>query len=48
LITTSEAQLHEGWQALLSQIRTLVGMLEAFAIYTVGFIARPIGAAIFG
>ena len=26
----------------------LVGVLEAFAIYTVGFIARPIGAAIFG
>jgi MFS family permease len=26
----------------------LVGILEAFAIYTVGFIARPIGAAIFG
>ena len=26
----------------------LVGVLEAFAVYTVGFIARPIGAAIFG
>ena len=26
----------------------LVGVLEAFAIYTVGFVARPIGAAIFG
>jgi len=26
----------------------LTGTLEAFAIYTVGFIARPIGAAIFG
>src|ERR1700758_891300 len=26
----------------------LVGVLEAFAIYTVGFIARPIVAAIFG
>lgn len=26
----------------------LVGTLEAFAIYAVGFIARPIGAAIFG
>src|SRR5215471_3493812 len=26
----------------------LVGLLEAFAVYTVGFIARPIGAAIFG
>src|SRR6516164_3146240 len=26
----------------------LVGMLQAFAIYTVGFIARPIGAAFFG
>src|SRR3954470_3049405 len=26
----------------------LVGLLEAFSIYTVGFIARPIGAAIFG
>jgi MFS family permease len=26
----------------------LLGMLQAFAVYTVGFIARPIGAAIFG
>jgi hypothetical protein len=26
----------------------LVGVLEAFAVYTVGFIARPIGAAILG
>ncbi len=26
----------------------LVGVLQAFAIYTVGFIARPIGAVIFG
>src|SRR5580698_9381747 len=26
----------------------MVGVLEAFAIYTVGFIARPIGAMIFG
>ena len=26
----------------------LVGVLQAFAIYTVGFIARPIGAAFFG
>jgi MFS family permease len=26
----------------------LVGVLEAFAIYTVGFVARPIGAVIFG
>jgi len=26
----------------------LVGVLEAFAVYFVGFIARPIGAAIFG
>jgi MFS family permease len=26
----------------------LVGVLQAFAVYTVGFIARPIGAAIFG
>src|SRR5579864_5073539 len=26
----------------------LVGTLQAFAIYAVGFIARPIGAAIFG
>src|SRR5215475_3298147 len=25
-----------------------VGTLEAFAIYAVGFVARPIGAAIFG
>jgi MFS family permease len=25
-----------------------VGTLEAFAIYAVGFIARPVGAAIFG
>src|SRR6476469_5905028 len=26
----------------------LVGTLEAFAVYAVGFAARPIGAAIFG
>src|SRR5260370_11443117 len=26
----------------------LVGVLQAFAVYAVGFIARPIGAAIFG
>ena len=26
----------------------LVGTLEAFAVYSVGFVARPIGAAIFG
>jgi MFS family permease len=26
----------------------LVGVLEAFAVYAVGFVARPIGAAIFG
>ena len=26
----------------------LVGMLQAFAIYAVGFVARPVGAAIFG
>src|SRR6266436_3356470 len=26
----------------------LTGTLEAFAIYAVGFVARPIGAAIFG
>src|SRR5215831_4518944 len=26
----------------------LVGMLQAFAIYAVGFVARPLGAAIFG
>ena len=26
----------------------LVGVLQAFAIYAVGFVARPIGAAIFG
>jgi len=26
----------------------LIGVLQAFAVYTVGFIARPIGAAIFG
>jgi MFS family permease len=26
----------------------MVGVLQAFAVYTVGFIARPIGAAIFG
>jgi MFS family permease len=25
-----------------------VGTLEAFAIYAVGFVARPVGAAIFG
>ena len=26
----------------------LVGTLEAFAVYAVGFAARPVGAAIFG
>ena len=26
----------------------LVGTLEAFGVYAVGFVARPIGAAIFG
>ena len=26
----------------------LVGVLQAFAVYAVGFLARPIGAAIFG
>ena len=26
----------------------LVGTLEAFGIYAVGFVARPVGAAIFG
>src|SRR3979490_1286507 len=26
----------------------LVGTLEAFGIYAVGFVARPIGAAVFG
>ena len=26
----------------------LVGILQAFGIYAVGFIARPIGAALFG
>ena len=26
----------------------LVGTLQAFAIYAVGFVARPVGAAIFG
>src|SRR5207244_11013391 len=26
----------------------LVGTLQAFAIYAVGFVARPVGAALFG
>src|SRR5947207_7954706 len=26
----------------------LVGVLEAFAVYSVGFVARPIGAMVFG
>jgi len=30
------------------QAAPLVGNIEAFGVYTVGFIARPIGAAIFG
>src|SRR2546427_1279658 len=30
------------------QSEPLVGTLEAFAVYAVGFIARPVGAAIFG
>ena len=35
-------------QALLPQSDPLVGTLQAFAIYAVGFVARPVGAAIFG
>src|SRR5437764_4347120 len=30
------------------QADPLVGTLEAFAVYAVGFVARPVGAAIFG
>jgi MFS family permease len=30
------------------QSEPLVGLLQAFAVYAVGFVARPIGAAIFG
>jgi MFS family permease len=33
---------------LFPQSDPLVGVLQAFAVYTVGFIARPIGAMIFG
>ena len=33
---------------LFFPIPALVGVLQAFAVYAVGFIARPIGAAIFG
>src|SRR6202035_1224536 len=35
-------------QAVFSALGSLGGTLEAFAIYAVGFIARPVGAAIFG
>src|SRR5947208_7158873 len=30
------------------QANPLVGTLEAFGVYAVGFLARPVGAAIFG
>src|SRR5438270_9273634 len=30
------------------QSESLIGTLEAFGVYAVGFVARPIGAAIFG
>ncbi|MBA5828180.1 MFS transporter, partial [Escherichia coli] len=30
------------------QSHPLVGTLQAFLIYAVGFVARPVGAAIFG
>src|ERR1700730_2734946 len=33
---------------LFPQSDPLVGVLQAFAIYAVGFVARPVGAAIFG
>src|ERR1700730_3137742 len=33
---------------LFPQSDRLVGALQAFAIYAVGFVARPVGAAIFG
>ena len=35
-------------QIVLPAFNPWVGTLEAFAIYAVGFIARPVGAAIFG
>jgi hypothetical protein len=33
-------------QAAFLRLHVPVGVLEAFAVYTVGFVARPIGAAI--
>ncbi|MGO4835252.1 MFS transporter, partial [Rhizobiaceae sp. 2RAB30] len=35
-------------QLFFPRSEPLVGTLEAFAVYAVGFVARPIGAAIFG
>ena len=35
-------------QALLPQSDPLAGTLQAYAVFFVGFIARPVGAAIFG
>jgi len=33
---------------VLPVIRSLVGTLQAFGIYAVGFFSRPVGAALFG
>ena len=35
-------------QIVLSRLRPAVGTLQAFGVFFIGFVARPIGAAIFG
>ena len=48
-ISLSTARYRAGLcQSVLPASDPLTGILEAFAIYAVGFVARPVGAAIFG
>ncbi len=50
-MTSSSTALSPAWylrSCIFPHSDPLVGTLEAFAIYAVGFAARPIGAAIFG
>ena len=49
--TSSSTAPSPAWSSpssIFPQSDPLVGTLQAFAIYAVGFVARPIGAAIFG
>src|SRR5262249_21085501 len=36
------------WKLFFGKSDPFVGVLQAFAVYAVGFLARPLGAAIFG